>query len=164
MLELFTDEYFRNNVKLKIIGSLKGAEETFFYDFCKEYKIDNNMVEVTGWIPYEKLPDYLFGNIGIIFFEKTFNAYYSMPIKLFNYISASMPILSTHCAELSEFIEYNKIGCIVERDISSIKTGLKELVSNYSFYLKNIQNIQYSVSWETEKSKLLGLYQNLLGE
>jgi glycosyltransferase involved in cell wall biosynthesis len=164
MLELFTDEYFRNNVKLKIIGSLAGAEKIFFNDFCKEYKIDHTMVEVTGWIPYEKLPDYLSGNIGIIFFEKTFNTYYGMPNKLFNYINASMPILATHCAESSEFIETNKIGCIVERDIDSIKTGLKELAANYSFFQKNIQNIQNAVSWETEKTKLLGIYKNLLGE
>jgi glycosyltransferase involved in cell wall biosynthesis len=164
MLELFTDEYFRNNVKLTIIGSLKGAEETFFYDFCRDHRIDDTMVETTGWIPYEKLPDYLSGGIGIIFFEKTFNTYYGMPNKLFNYINASMPILSTHCAELSDFIEYNKIGRIVERDIDSIKMGLMEIISNYSFYLKNIQKIQEAVSWETEKNKLLGLYQNILGE
>jgi glycosyltransferase involved in cell wall biosynthesis len=164
MLELFTDGYFRNNVKLKIVGSLEGAEKTFFYNFCEEHGIDDSMVEVTGWIPYEKLPGYLSGNIGIIFFEKTFNTYYGMPNKLFNYINASMPILSTHCAELSDFIEYNKIGCIVERNIDSIKMGLKELVSNYSFYQKNIKNIQNLVSWEAEKNKLISLYQKLLGE
>jgi glycosyltransferase involved in cell wall biosynthesis len=87
-----------------------------------------------------------------------------LPNKLFNYINASMPILATHCAESSDFIEYNQIGCIVERNIDSVKTGLKEIFSNYSFYQKNVQNIQKSVSWEAEKSKLLGLYQNLLGE
>jgi glycosyltransferase involved in cell wall biosynthesis len=164
MLELFTDEYFRNNIKLKIIGLLKGAEETFFHDFCKEYIIDDTMLEIIGWIPYEKLPDYLLGNIGIIFFEKTFNAYYGMPNKLFNYINASMPILATRCAELSDFIEYNKIGCIVERNIDSVRAGLKEIISNYSFYQKNVQNIQKSVSWKTEENKLWEIYQNLLGE
>jgi glycosyltransferase involved in cell wall biosynthesis len=120
------------------------------------------MIEITGWIDYEKVHEYLTGDIGIIFFEKAFNAYYSMPNKLFNYINAGLPILSVQCAESSELITTNKIGVIVERDINSIREGLHELITNYDYYQQNVRNAQKLFSWKNEEIKLLSLYKNLL--
>lgn len=162
MLNLFTDNFFREQIKLKIIGDISGVEKDYFEKLKKEYLINDSMIETTGWVSYEKLYQHLTGNIGIIFFEKKFNAYYSMPNKLFNYINAALPILSVHCAELSDFIIYNKIGCIVERNLESIKQGLNELIVNYDYYLENIISIQQSYSWKNEEKKLLELYGGLL--
>lgn len=162
MLELFTDTYFYDKIKLKIVGRILGKELDYFNKKKIEYNIDDSMIEITGWIDYENLYNYLSGTIGIILFEKTFNAYYSMPNKLFNYINANLPILCTSCSELSDFINNNKIGYIVDRNITSIKEGIFELISNYDYYLSNIKNIQQLFSWENERKKLLLLYKDLL--
>jgi len=162
MMELFSDNYFRENVKLKIIGGIFGDESIFYKQKINEYCIDETMIELTGYINYEDIHKHLTGNIGIIFFEKTFNAYYSMPNKLFNYINAGLPILSTQCAELSDFISDNKIGYNVERNIDFIKEGINEIMTNYDFYKKNITEAQKLYTWENEQNKLLSLYDELL--
>jgi glycosyltransferase involved in cell wall biosynthesis len=162
MLELFTDEYFRKNIKLKIIGGISGDEREYYDKKIREYNIDDSMIEFTGWVDYENLHEYLTGDIGIIFFGITFNAYYGMPNKLFNYINAGMPILSTRCAELSDLISYNRIGCVVERDLNSIKAGIKEIMRNYNFYLENIKQIQAAYNWSNDEQKLISLYDSLL--
>jgi len=162
MMELFSDNYFRENVKLKIIGGIFGDENIYYKQKINEYCIDETMIELTGYINYEDIHKHLTGNIGIIFFEKTFNAYYSMPNKLFNYINAGLPILSTKCAELSDFISDNKIGYNVERNIDFIKEGINEIMTNYDFYKKNITEAQKLYTWENDQNKLLSLYDELL--
>jgi glycosyltransferase involved in cell wall biosynthesis len=162
MLAIFTDDFFREKTQLKIIGGISGDEKKYFDEKKQEYNIDDSMIDDTGWVPYEKLHQHLTGNIGIIFFEKKFNAYYSMPNKLFNYINAALPILTVHCAELSDFIFYNKIGCVVERNVNAIKEGLHELISNYDYYSENIINIQQSYTWKNDEKRLLELYEHTL--
>jgi glycosyltransferase involved in cell wall biosynthesis len=162
MLELFEDDFFRKQSFLRIVGNLPDKELNYFQKKKNDYAIDDTMIEITGWIDYENVYEYLSGDIGIIFFEKTFNAYYSMPNKLFNYINAGLLILSVQCAESSELITANKIGVIVERDIDSIKEGLHELITNYDYYQQNVRNTQELFSWKNEEIKLLSLYKNLL--
>jgi glycosyltransferase involved in cell wall biosynthesis len=162
MLDIFNDTYFREHIKLKIVGDIYGDERKYFEQKKQEYQIDDSMIEVTGWIKYEELSKYLIGNIGIMFFEKSFTTYYSMPNKLFNYISSGLPILCVHGAESSDFIFQNKIGCIVERDSDSIKIGINTIIENYDFYLNNILNAQGSFSWRNDEKKLLELYGNLI--
>ena len=162
MMELFSDNYFRDNVKLKIVGGIFGDENIFYKQKINEYCINETMIELTGHINYEDIHKHLTGNIGIIFFEKTFNAYYSMPNKLFNYINAGLPILSAQCAELSDFISDNKIGYNVERNIDSIKDGINKIITNYDYYKKNIAEAQKLYTWENDEKKLLSLYDGLL--
>lgn len=162
MLELFTDDYLREHIVLKIIGNLPEKELTYFREKKVTCSITDSMLEITGWVDYEKVHEHLIGDIGIIFFEKTFNAYFSMPNKLFNYINVGLPILSVQCAEVSDFILEHKIGVIVERNIDSIKKGLHELMANYNYYQQNIKIAQKSFAWENEKTKLLSLYEELL--
>ena len=164
MLELFTDVFFRDRIKLKIVGSISGKELEYFEAKKKEYDIDDSMIELTGWIDYEMLHEHLFGAIGLLFFEKTFNTYYGMPNKLYNYLNAGLPILSTHLAESSEFISNNKIGCIVERNITSIKNGLNEMIINYDYYMNNVINARQVYSWENEEKKLFSIYEILLNQ
>jgi len=162
MIELFKDDFFRKKVKLKIIGVIKGKEFEYFEQKRKEYDINNSMIEFTGWVDYNDLEKYLTGKIGLLFFEKTFNTYYGMPNKLFNYINAGLPILSTQCAELSDFITNNKIGCNVERNTDFIKNGINEIITNYDYYKKNIEEAQKLYTWENDQNKLLSLYDGLL--
>jgi len=162
MLELFTDPFFRENVKLKILGSLSEELLEYYNEKKSEYNLDDSMIEFTGWIDYENIHKHLTGTIGIMFFEKTFNAFYSMPNKLFNYIKAGIPILTIYCSEISDLIETNKIGFIVEREITSIKNGINEIITNYDSYKENVLNIQHQYSWENEEKKLFKIYENLL--
>jgi hypothetical protein len=162
MIELFKDDFFRNQVKLKIIGNIAGKEFEYFEQKRKEYDINSSMIEFIGWIDYNDLAKYLTGKIGLLFFEKTFNTYYGMPNKLFNYINAGLPILSTNCAESSDFIYYNKVGYIVERNIDSIKIGINEIISNYNYYLENITKARQLYAWKNDQNKLLSLYDELI--
>lgn len=162
MLEIFKNEYIKENFQLRIVGTLSGKEKEYYEKKIKEYNLTEDNIYYTGWVDYLSLPDQLKGDIGILFFEKSFNTFYSMPNKLFNYSVTGIPLLATHCADLTETIDNLKCGITVERNVNSVVNGLKELVNNYSFYQTNVLKIQEQFHWTTEESKLISLYEKVL--
>lgn len=147
MMEIFTDDFIKNNFRLKIIGDVKGEEKKYFKLKMQEYNLSEDNIIVTGWINYEKLHEYIDGEIGIMFFQKKLNAYLSMPNKLFNYIVRGLPIISTKCYESTKIIEKYGLGEIVNRDKDSIICGIKKILENYDYYQRNVLNNQNNYIW-----------------
>ncbi len=164
MLEIFRDDYIRENFQLRIVGNVKGAEKQYFEDKCREYNLTEENIYFTGWLDYLDVPKALQGDIGILFFEKAFNAFYSMPNKLFNYQVVGVPVLSTHCADLSDIINKFNTGIVVERNIESVKQGLKKLCEHYEYYQNNVLENQKKFHWSTDEKQLFEIYRKVLGQ
>ena len=162
MLEMFRDEYIREHFKLRIVGTVKGAEKEYFDQKCRDYNITEENIYFTGWVDYLEVPNALQGDIGILFFEKSFNAFYSMPNKLFNYHNAGLPVLATHCADLSDTIRDLKTGVIIERNVEAVKDGLKELVAHYEVYQTNVLFHQQEFNWQSDEKQLFEIYEGVL--
>lgn len=162
MLEIFRDEVIRSKFQLRIVGSLKNEEKKYFEEKCREYNITEENIYYTGWVSYLDVPIALQGDIGIIFFEKKFNTFYGMPNKLFNYHVVGVPVISTHCAELSDIILQKGTGVIVERDIESVKQGLMNLLENYSKYQHNVLKYQEQFHWNSDEKRLFDIYKKVL--
>lgn len=162
MIELFRDEYVQKHFQLRIVGSLKGGEKTYFSQKCHEYNITDEHIYFTGWVDYMAVPNALSkGDIGVIFFEKTFNTFYGMPNKLYNYHIVGIPVLSVHCADLSDTILQCGTGVVVERNVESIKLGLVKLAEHYSEYQKNVLTYQQRFHWSSDEKQLLEIYKNI---
>ncbi len=86
-----------------------------------------------------------------------------MPNKLFNYHTIGIPVISTHCADLSETIEKLGTGIVVERSVSAIKDGLKELVEHYEEYQKRVLVYQGLFQWPVDELRLFSIYERVLG-
>ncbi len=163
MLEMFCDEYIRSRFQLKIVGTVKGAEKKYFEEKCREYGLTEANIYFTGWVDYLEVPKALKGDIGILFFEKTFNTFYGMPNKLYNYHVAGVPVIATHCADLSDTIEQLGTGVVVERTVSAVKEGLKELAEHYEEYQGRVLEHQSVFHWSADEVHLLDIYERVLG-
>lgn len=165
MCDIFSDEWIRANVKLKIVGETIGREKQYFNDRIKKEPWLKECIIETGWVSYMNLPNHLDGDIGIIFMEIAYNNLLAgPPNKLFNYISFNMPILSFDIPASTDIIKNNDIGIITKRDLKSIINSLKTLINDIDKYKINIQKVQNKISWSFEEQKLFSLYKELLEE
>lgn len=98
--------------KFVIIGS--GRYESDLKKIVNEKELDNEVM-FTGWIPYEKIPNYfVMGDIGIIPHLKTMHNDLTMPNKVFDYMAASLPIVSANLVPIRRIIVETNAGIIFE--------------------------------------------------
>ena len=55
---------------------------------------------------------------------------FAVPVKLFEYMSYDLPIISTNCYETAEFIKRNNIGIVVNDNAESIAQAIMEIYQN----------------------------------
>lgn len=104
---------------------------------------------------------YFSSSIAIIPREKNIYNDFAMPIKLFEYLSYSLPIISTNVNETSKFIKENNYGFIFNDEQELIKILLTlENEKNYNNILKSIINTFHSHTWE---SRVKEIHNDLIG-
>jgi|GEM_PF-5323288 len=164
MIEMFEDSWFRDNIRLKIVGELSGKEAEYFSQKAAQFPYLKDCINVSGWVAYEDLHKHVSGDIGLIFFEKFPNNYLGMPNKLFNYIGSGIPVLTVELLEIGRVIDSFECGLMVNRDLSSIKNGIIEIIQNYGKYIEGVERAKKPLSWEHDEKKLLDFYADLLGD
>lgn len=93
------------------------------------------------------------------------NHHFSLPNKIFEYIQAGTPLLSTTLPERKKIIEKYNVGLIVN-DLSpeSLSSALNEMMHNETAYLQwksNCQQAAQELCWENEESVLREIYLSL---
>ncbi len=105
-------------------------------------------------------------DIGLIpYLGVCLNSYYCTPNKLFEFISAGVPILANNLPEINEIVIGEGIGLVTDfskpesiaHSIDSM-LGNKEALVNYR---KRINQIIDKYSWDCEQEKLVDLYNKL---
>ncbi len=86
------------------------------------------------------------------------NMEYSLPNKVFEYIQAGIPILSTNLVEKQKLISHYQVGELIE-DLSpqNLAKKIKAMLEDKEkriFWRKNIEKARQELSWEKEKEKL----------
>lgn len=93
------------------------------------------------------------------------NYKFSLPNKLFDYIQAGIPILSSDLIELKKIIEHYNIGSFVKKvSPEEIAESINFLIKNPSIlkqYKKNCISAAELENWNFEKLKLKKLFQDL---
>jgi len=163
MIECFDDEYFRKNVILKIVGELRNQEKLYFEEQAKIKPWLLDSIVQTGWLDYMEVPKHLSGSMGLILMEPAVNNLLAgPPNKLFNYISASLPVISFDVPASTRMIEMYNVGLVVERNLKSFKAGIQKVILDYDLYKANIAENRKYFSFESEAGKLYALYDELL--
>lgn len=119
-----------NNILFLLVGT--GPEETILKDYAKSHDLTN--VIFTGEIAKENMSKYFsLADCGIIplknieVFERT------IPSKLFDYMSANLPIILGVKGEAKEILEKSKAGICFEPDkITDLVEKIKYLKANLS--------------------------------
>ncbi|MDZ4838790.1 MAG: glycosyltransferase [Bacteroidota bacterium] len=93
----------------------------------------------------------------------------SYPTKIFEYMAAGLPVISSNFALYKKVVEDNKVGfCHNPNDIQAIVVSISSLLQSQNFVKelgdngKELINSKYN--WNTESTKLLNLYQLILSK
>lgn len=114
-------------------------------------------------VPVEKLRQYtLQASIGLTLDKDTnLNYRYSLPNKLFDYIHAGIPVLSSNLIEIKQIIRKYNIGRIVNsHNPEELGKIIMEMLNSaeYDEWKKNTIIAAKELSWEKEKTKLLEIF------
>ena len=88
---------------------------------------------------------------------------FSMPNKLFEYLTAGLPIICTNGSEIADLVKEHNIGLVFSYDrIQLLVDGLRELDdSNYEIMKKNVSQFVQNFGFIKQSRKILDLYNNL---
>ncbi|RKY24343.1 MAG: hypothetical protein DRP62_03950 [Planctomycetota bacterium] len=157
------------NVKLLFVGPFQDTKyEKKVLDYIKSNNLEN-LVEFTGPVPYGEVPKYLgISKLGLLLYQPTMR--YSKtpyPIKLFEYIGYSLPVISSNLPELEKII--NEINCGISVDptnLREISDAIIYLLENPSEAKKMGENgrkaVEEKYNWEMMEKRLLEVYSDLI--
>ena len=127
----------------------------------------NNKVVFVGKLPYNEMMQYTYNaDVGVTLDKDTnINYRFSLPNKIFDYIKAGLPVLSSDLVELKKIINQYEIGVItVDHSPEEIKKSLLAIWDNehiFSQYKENTKKAAQELIWEKEVKTLLEVYKNL---
>lgn len=126
-----------------------------------------NRVFFKGWQAPEKLLNMTKqGDLGILCSENICLSYYlTLPSKFFEYISAGLPVATSHFPEVTELIQRYHIGETFNpsnpRDMARAIKLIFKNPTRYQQLKNNVLQTQLTLNWQKEKQKLINLYQQL---
>ena len=120
-----------------------------------------------GKLPYNEMMQYTYNaDVGVTLDKDTnINYRFSLPNKIFDYIKAGLPVLSSDLVELKKIINQYGIGVITEdHSPEEIKKSLLAIWGNENLfyqYKENTIKAAQELTWEEEVKILLEVYKNL---
>jgi glycosyltransferase involved in cell wall biosynthesis len=149
---------------LVLMGSGNLAGEIL--EIIKREKLDQKVflldaVPVTGLLSYTSSAD-----VGLCLIENLgASYYYSLPNKLFEYVSAGVPVVASNFPEIASFVESNRVGLVVEPDKEDeVVRAIERLLTNaeeHEGIVKNCLEAANRYTWENESLKLVRAIENL---
>ncbi len=139
-------------VELKGIVKKKGLERRVYF---------------TEPVPPEQVVYYcMSASVGVVIYQNTgLNNYYATPNKLYEYIHAGLPVVSSDFPALSEIAEgYGLGGTFDPEEPKSIAAAINQVLADeqrYDTMRKNALEAATIFNWETESRKLLEIYGRL---
>lgn len=158
-LELTNEE-----VNLKLGGSFDSQK---FEELVKNEK-GWQKVEELGWLNRQQVAEVYSKSIaGLVTLRPAVNYLDSLPVKMFEYMSAGIPVIASNFPLWREIIEGNQCGiCVDPLNPKDIATAINYLINNPIEAEKMGSNGQRAVvekyNWGEEEKKLLALYTDLL--
>jgi len=127
-------------------------------------------VEYLGWVDHKKISELLTKtDAGIVCLHPIPNYLTSLPVKLFEYMLAGLPVIASNFPLWKEIVEGNNCGiCVNPLDPKDIAEAIKYLIEHPDEERKMGENGRKAVlekyNWQKEGEKLIELYEKLLGE
>jgi glycosyltransferase involved in cell wall biosynthesis len=153
------------NVSLLIVGSGDVLDE--LKNQVNEPNIGNR-VKFIHRLPWEELMRYtLSADIGVTL-DKNFNDNYrfSLPNKLFDYISAGIPVMASDLPEVKKIVTENDCGIIIDEvtieKISAAIISLRDDRPKLERLKKNAVSASEVIRWGAESEKVMTLYKGIL--
>ncbi|CAN5452946.1 glycosyltransferase [soil metagenome] len=157
-------QYIENAVLL-IIGS--GDVMDVLKSTVEKLRL-NDKVKFIGKVPFQKLLQYTrHADLGLTLDKDTnINYKYSLPNKLFDYIHAGVPVLSSGLMEIKKIIDEYVVGdCINSHEPKHIAEKINTILKDENklqLWKKNTKIASEKLNWETEELQLIEVYKEFL--
>jgi len=168
MMEIILDD-FQIDVGLWLVGKIgTELEMRDIEDRLSDHLKLKSRVDFVGWIPFGNVPTFLRkADIGLVPLQPISKFYKNIPTKQFEYMAAGLPIIGSDLPPIRKFLEASQAGIVATpSNPRSFADKVKCLSENpdYATSLgrRGIQAFREIYNWETEETKLLSLYQELL--
>jgi glycosyltransferase involved in cell wall biosynthesis len=152
------------NIRLLIIGS--GSYLADLKALAMNLGVEN-YIEFTGWKPQQEALDLMSGaDIAIIPHIRSEHTDSTIPHKIFQYMYAGIPILSSDCVPLKRILDETGTGtCFEDQNEKSFAENLLHLASNKELLEKIPENGRYWVekkyNWNNDARVLTGIYKTI---
>jgi len=154
-----------DNLRLDLIGRFEPASLEVKLQKMQGYQ----RVHSHGWLQPEEVYKHLGqADIGLVCLHPEPRYAEALPVKLFEYMAAGLPVIASNFPLWKEIVEGNECGLTVNPlDPEEIAQAIEYLLNHPEEKLRMGQNGHRAVlekyNWETEGKKLLALYEELLG-
>lgn len=124
-------------------------------------------VDALGWLNREGVRNVLQGSVaGLVTLHPVINYIDALPVKMFEYMAAGIPVIASNFPLWREIIEGNTCGlCVDPLDPAAIAKAIDYLVTHPKEAEQMGRNgqraVQEKYNWCIEEKKLLSLYENL---
>ncbi|MFC4077401.1 glycosyltransferase family 4 protein [Salinithrix halophila] len=151
--------------ELHVIGPLQHIQP----EDRNEAELQAKRIYLHGRIPFEEVGPWLArGKVGLVCLHPVENYRESLPIKLFEYMAAGLPVVATDFPLWREIIEKSGAGFTVDPlDPREMAAKVEQILTNPSLQKKMGKNGQIAhmdvYNWHVEEKKLIELYQELSG-
>jgi hypothetical protein len=151
--------------KLIIAGQFHNKE-----DESKFYKSKISNVVFVGYVGREEIQRILnISKVGLLLLPDVPGYSESLPVKMFEYMAAGLPLVASNFPLWKSIIENNECGfCVDPDDYDQIRKKIRYLLNNhekaFSMGLNGRKAIENYFNWELEEKKLLYSYKRLIDE
>jgi len=107
--------------------------------------------------------------VGIVTLHPTLNYYVSLPVKLFEYMAAGLPVVTSNFPLWKEIVEENRCGiCVDPLNPEEIAEAIKYLLTHPKeakvMGKKGRKAVLEKYNWDLEEKKLIKVYRELLND
>jgi len=152
------------NVRLVLAGSFSPLEIRDEVSQLSGWK----KVQFLGWLSRNEIRELLDKlKIGLCILHPTANYRVSYPVKLFEYMSAGIPVVASNFPLWKEIVEGNQCGiCVDPLNPEEIARAIEYLITHPDEAQRMGENGRKAVmekyNWESESKKLIELYRKIL--
>lgn len=153
-----------DNFRFWIIG--KGRNEPFLKKLTKELNLEGK-VFFLGWEPHEMVLELLFkSDIAVIPHLRNEHTDNTSPNKIFHYMLAKKPVLSSNCQYLDKIINETKAGLVYsDRNSNEFADRLAQLIEDKELRTRLGKNgfmgVKEKYNWENTSKALIELYNKI---
>ena len=130
-----------------------------------DLELQNNVI-LHGFIPLNEIPNKIAeSDIGIVSQKPSRATDYMLPVKLMEYISMGLPVITIENTVIKHYFNNGELLFYDGNSADSFAEKLLLLIENKNLreeYKNKTVAINERLNWETEKNKLIQIYNNLI--
>ncbi len=152
------------SVRFLMVGSKHNMDVFQTHFNSKDFE---DRVILPGFVPHEKMPDYLSCMDIVLAPYPKLDFFYASSMKLFEYMAAGKAIVATRIGQMAEVIQDGINGFLFEPDLSSeLYEKVELLVTSEALRKKISQNARYDAerkwNWDQVGNKMIQVFEEVL--